>query len=204
MTLRRFHRLNALALALFIVLHLLNHAMALAGPANHIAMMEQLRGVYRAIPVETLIILLFGVQILIGVLLVSRRGKPRGKWAWAQVISGGLLAFFLLQHVGAVLFMRATSDLDTNLHWAASVVSTDPIRWYFIPYYWLGMTAIFVHIAAALHFRRIGNLVLQTGMAAFGAVFAGFVVAALSGALYDLTLPAEYLDYLKRMYGVVR
>lgn len=202
MTLRRIHRLNALALGVFITAHLINHALALAGPAGHIAVMETLRAVYRIVPVEALIVGLFGTQIAIGVVLLLRGGRPDGQWAWAQVMSGAILAFFLLQHLGAVLLMRLTSNLDTNFYWAASVVSADPVRWYFIPYYWLGLTAIFVHIAAALHFRRIGSPGIRIGIGVFGAVFAGLVVTALSGGIYDFALPGEYQGYLEDMYGL--
>lgn len=202
MPLRRLHRLNALALGIFISAHLFNHAFALVGAENHIAVMNVLRNAYRALPIETLIIALFAMQIVIGVVLAARRGRPRGNWAWAQVISGFVLAYFLLQHLGAVLFMRATSDLDTNFHWAASVVSVDPLRWYFIPYYWLGLVAIFVHVAAAMHFRSIATRKIRTGLAGFGMIFAGLVVTALSGGIHDFPLPAEYLTYLSEMYGL--
>lgn len=201
MTLRRFHRANAIVLAVFISMHLLNHALALAGPEKHIAGMAWLRDFYRSMPVELMILALFGLQILAGILLALRRGKPNGYWAWAQIISGGILALFLLQHLGAVIFMRLSSPLDTNFFWAASVVSTNPVRLYFIPYYWLGVTAVFVHIAAALHFCGALTGGARWAIAVGGGVFAALVVAAFSGAIHTVTLPPEYLTYLKEMYG---
>lgn len=202
MNLRRLHRLNALALGVFICAHLANHVAALIGPQSHIAVMQTLRNAYRPYPVEALIVALFALQVILGIVLMAKRGRPAGRWAWAQVISGTVLALFLLQHLGAVVFMRLTSELDTNFHWAASVVHADPVRWYFIPYYWLGMTALFVHVAAALHFRKIGTPMLQGAIAGFGAALAGLIVTALSGGLHDFRLPAAYLAYLSGMYGL--
>ena len=112
---RRLHRLNALILLVFIAIHFANHLIGLTGLANHIAIMEMLRSVYRVQIVEILIFFLFFSQIALGLLLITKRGKPQGNWAWAQIISGGLIGFFLLQHLSAVIMMRLTyAQLDTN------------------------------------------------------------------------------------------
>ena len=76
-TLRRLHRMMALGLAIFIVLHLMNHVMILFGPESHVAMMDMLRYTYRHPVVEFALFAAFYMQIFIGLRLLWRRGKPR-------------------------------------------------------------------------------------------------------------------------------
>lgn len=176
MTLARAHRLNAAALGLFLVLHLGNHPALLAGIDAHRAAQTLLRPLYRPIPVETLLIGLFALQIGLGLILARRRGLGRG-WALAQVASGLYLAFFLIQHVPAVLLARAeTPPIDTDAHFAAAVLQ----GWqglYFGPYYALALTALATHLAAALHFRGITLPWLPWAGFGFGLV----VLAGLTG-----------------------
>lgn len=47
MTLTTLHRTNAKILGLFIVLHLANHAVLLAGRESHLEVMEFIRPIYR-------------------------------------------------------------------------------------------------------------------------------------------------------------
>ncbi len=140
-------------LGLFLVLHLGNHLALFAGIEAHRSLQSLLRPLYRPAPVEAALLALFALQIALGLTLARRRGLGRG-WALAQVASGLYLAFFLLQHVPAVLLARAaTPPVDTDARFAASVLS----GWqglYFAPYYALALTALATHLAAAAHFRR--------------------------------------------------
>lgn len=149
---KKLHRANACALALFILLHLTNHISIINGIETHIAVMDVLRSVYRRLPIELIILALFTAQIALGIRLIWQRGKPTNRWAWLQVLSGGYIAFFLLQHIGAVLVNRVVYHVDTNAHFAADVVETTPLAVYFIPYYILAVTALFAHIACAARF----------------------------------------------------
>lgn len=152
MPLTRLHRLNAAALGLFLALHLANHATLIAGQAAHGAVMRALRPLYRNAVVEPVLIALFVAQIVLGLLLIRRRGWPRGRWAVAQVASGVTLALFLVQHVPVVLVTRATRDTDTAF--AAAVVRGMPGALYFVPYYSLAVAALALHLAAARRFAR--------------------------------------------------
>jgi len=68
--------------------------------------------------------------------------------------SGAILLLFLVQHVGAALYVRAfLPSIDTNIYWAASVVHSKPLSLYFGPYYFLGVSAVFLHIAAFVAWR---------------------------------------------------
>lgn len=152
MSLARLHRLSAVLLGLFLALHLTNHAALIFGQAAHGVVMLALRPLYRNAVVEPVLIALFAAQIALGLALVWRRGRPRGHWAVAQVVSGIGLAVFLVQHVPVVLLSRATVDTDTAF--AAAVVQEAPGALYFVPYYILAVAALATHLAAALRFAR--------------------------------------------------
>lgn len=193
---RRAHKLVAWVLAVFLVLHIGNHLALLGGTDAHLAVQAVLRPLYRWLPVEALLLILFAAQILLGLFLVYRRGKPQGGWAWAQVLSGLYLAFFLLQHVPAVLFARMGNGAhDTTVHFAAAPLSVAPFHWYFMPYYTFSIAALLTHLAAMLHFRGAGRAITLalpiTGLA-IGAV----IVAGLMGAFGGPGVPQEYRDWL--------
>jgi hypothetical protein len=201
MTIKRLHRYNAVFLLLFIVAHITNHVIGLVGIENHIATMGMLRVVYRVQVIEITVIILFFSQIALGLGLILKRGKPRGRWAWIQAISGVYIAFFLLQHLSAVIMMRLTyAQLDTSFYWAASVVQANPMGWYFFPYYAFGIMSIFAHLAAAIHFRWPDAVILRPVLLASGVVFGLAIPVSLIGRFYEVSLPQEYLDYLRDTY----
>ncbi len=203
MTLLRFHRLNACVLGLFIALHLINHSLFVLGFETHLTVMTGLRHLYRVPIIEIPLLVLFASQIVLGLALAWKRGRPQGKWAWAQVVSGGYLALFLLQHLGATLSTRMFyADIDTNSFWAASVVSQQPFVSYFAPYYALAVLAIFTHIAAALRFRNWARPATfkQKALPVIGAVLGITSVGAM--ILHSQTgLPPNYQAYLDNFWG---
>ena len=152
LTLRRLHRLNAAALGLFLTLHLGNHLALLGGMNSHRAVLEALRPLYRNAVIEPVLIVLFAAQIGLGLMLAWRRGRPRGGWAVAQLTSGLVLVWFLIQHLPAVLLARPQTDTDARF--AAAVVQDLPGAAYFIPYYILAVTALATHLAAARYFAN--------------------------------------------------
>lgn len=197
MNLRKWHRWNATLLAAFVILHLGNHLTLLAGTETHFAVLKFLRQLYRPALIETILLGLFAAQILLGLALVRRRS--RGPWSRAQRISGLILGAFLLQHIGAALVTRLfTPELDTNALWAAAVVSTEPISLYFVPYYFLGVSSLFVHIAAFLT-RNQRSRVFALPVAIGGMVIAVIIVGALV-AVQDL--PEAYQAYATGLWGL--
>ena len=194
-TLRRLHRMMALGLAIFIVLHLMNHAMIVFGAESHAAMMDILRHVYRHPVVEIALFAAFSIQIVIGLRLLWRRGKPRHFWGWMQAGSGVALSFFLVQHMSAIVLTRVTfPDMPTDIYWAASVVSRMPLTAYFAPYYTIGVAALFIHLGAFAAMRRQRALGLALCIGGIG--FAIMIVAGLMGAYHPITLPAVNEIYL--------
>jgi hypothetical protein len=197
--LHRLHRYSAVILVLYISGHLLNHGLALQGIAAHIAFMEAYRHLYRAPAVETLLLGCAAFQSISGLYFVYiRRGQRQDFWEKAQAASGLYLAFFLLVHVGAVLYGRLALGLDTNFWYAAAGLNITPLQWFFLPYYFLAVLAIFTHLACALHWltRAHFNAVLRTRLAGFtllaGGVLSCVIVATFSGAFYTVDVPAVY------------
>lgn len=198
MTLRHLHRYSAVLLGLFLLAHLANHLAGLAGIDAHIAVMEGLRTVYRFPLVEGLLLVAVGVQVVSGITFLARDWKKRRGTVYVlQAVSGGYLAFFFLNHVGAVLFGRTVLDLDTTFHFAAAGMHVAPFHFFFMPYYFLSVLALFTHAGCFFYWRRLrasptgARIVLAVSMAT-GAVLGLLIVLMLAGALYPVDIPAEY------------
>ena len=194
--LRKIHRTSALVLFAFIALHLTNHLFALTGIEAHIAMMRQLRAGYRHPVAETAVLLAALSQVVTGLILVYRgRRERRTLWQRVQAWSGIVLAAFLLQHVPAVMVGRYLQKLDTNFYFAAAVLQGGVYKYYFLPYYFAGVAAVFVHLAAAVRLRlpygcartAVVFILIVTGIAA-----ACVIVLCFGGAFYEIRLPAGY------------
>lgn len=196
MTLRRAHRLNALALAAFILLHLGNHLVIFLGADAHLAVLRQLRHIYRLPGIEHLLFGLFAVQILLGLVLAQRLRQTPVPWRRVQMASGMVLALFLVQHLSAVLLTRwAYPDVDTNTYWAASVVSRAPLSWYFVPYYILGIAALCLHLIAALRAHWPRRALAWAALSVSGLIVGGFM-----GLYHPLVLPTQHQAYLERFW----
>jgi hypothetical protein len=153
--------------------------------------------VYRQPVVETLLLLGVVLQAGSGLRLAFSGWQRRRGWlAWLQAGSGAYLALFLLIHVPAVLAGRTVLGLDTNVHFAAAGLQAWPYSLFFVPYYFLAVLAVFVHLGCALARRarpspRKRAAAVAVPMCA-GAVLSGIVVAALMGKLYPYAVPREY------------
>ena len=196
---RRLHRIAALLTGLYVLVHLVNHLMALKGVAAHIAFMQGVRTLTRVPAVEALLLAAVALQAGSGLrLLWRRRGQRRLPFDRQQALSGAYLAFFLLVHVVSVLFGRAVLGLDTNFYYAAAGLQVKPYHLFFVPYYGLAVAALFVHLACALRRRLPAGMPLASrerlawSGIAFGAVMAVLIVAAFSGVFYAIVLPPAY------------
>ena len=198
MALRKLHALSAALIAVFVSVHIANHLAGLAGATTHIAFMEAARSAYRLGVIEWVLLSCVAFQIVSGLTLVVRGSKPRrGLVAWLQAVSGLYLAFFLVVHVGAVLFARGALNLDTNFYFAAAGLHVAPFEYFFAPYYFLGVTALFTHLACAAHGRsgsrpRAARIFIVAIPSAVGAAVSLLIVLSLAGALFPVEIPAEY------------
>ena len=185
-------------LVIFACAHVGNHLWAVRGAAAHIELMGGMRLVYRHPLVEPLLLASVLVQCVSGWWLVARGWRRRTGWvAWLQAASGAGLASFLLVHVASVLYGRSGLRLDTNFYFAAAGLHADSSAWFFGPYYFLAVVALFTHLGCALtwrlkapsaHARRyvIGGAVLV------GAAVSSSIVASLAGMTGYVYIPAAY------------
>jgi hypothetical protein len=189
--LRAVHRSSAMFIAAFALAHLANHLVALSSIGAHIAFMETLRTVYRHGLVEAVLLSCVTIQVLSGAWLVLRR------WNQRKGASGAYLAFFLLIHVSAVLFGRSALGLDTNFYFAAAGFHVPPYQYFFAPYYFLAVLALFTHLGCAAYWRvgprppAARMLALALPMAV-GSVIALLIVLSLAGLLRPVDVPAKY------------
>ena len=204
LNLRRVHRASALLLVAFACAHIGNHLWALRGAAAHIELMDGLRLVYRHPLVEPLLLVGAGVQCVSGWGLVVSGWRRRTGWvAWLQAASGAGLATFLLVHVASVLYGRSVLGLNTNFYFAAAGLHTSSGAWFFGPYYFLAVVALFTHLGCALtwhmkatsaHARRY----VIGGAALVGTAASASIIASLAGMTGPVVIPATY----KARYGV--
>jgi hypothetical protein len=196
--LRAVHRSSAMFIAAFALAHLANHLVALSSIGAHIAVMETLRMVYRHGLVEAVLLTCVTIQVLSGAWLVLRRWNQRkGKMAWLQAGSGAYLAFFLMVHVSAVLFGRSVLGLDTNFYFAAAGFHVPPYQYFFAPYYFLAVLALFTHLGCVAYWRvgprpRAARMLALALPMAAGSVIALLIVLSLAGLLRPLDVPAKY------------
>lgn len=192
---RRLHRGAGAGavLAAFLLVHVANHLVALAGVDAHVRFMETARLVYRQPVVESLLLLCVAVQAGSGLALAWAGRRRRGVLARGQVASGGYLALFLAIHVAAVLAGRV-AGLDTNFHFAAAGLHVWPFVLFFGPYYFFAVAALCVHVGCALAWRVRTRLVAVAGAAAVaGVVLGAVIVACLLGVVQPVAVPPAYL-----------
>ncbi|MCC3158457.1 hypothetical protein LJ737_14500 [Hymenobacter sp. 15J16-1T3B] len=201
---KTYHYWTGLVLAVFILVHLANHLVALWSVAAHVATMTALRQAYRHPVLETGLLLAVTGQVFSGLRLYwrGRREPWRPLAERLQMYSGLYLAFFLLVHTAAVLTGRAWFGLDTNLYFAAAGINTFPYNLFFIPYYFLAVTAVFLHLAS-LHYQK-GRSIWGEKSARRQAVVVGgtgvllalLILVAMTNRLQGLPIPASYLRAL--------
>ena len=198
MTLRKAHTLSAVLIAAFVCVHIANHLAGLGGAATHVAFMKAARGIYRHPLFEVALLSCIALQIVSGLTLFVRGwNHRRGFIAWLQAISGAYLALFLMVHVGAVLSGRWALNLDTNFYFAAAGFHVPPFQFFFAPYYFLAVAALFTHLASAAYRRsrslpRVARILIVAIPSAVGMAVSLLIVLSLSGALFPIEIPARY------------
>lgn len=205
MNLRTLHRASGILIAVFVCIHIANHLSSLWGVATHLAFMDAARSVYRQFAVEAILLCCIAFQIASGLWSVARDWKQRhGVLPWLQAGSGAYLAFFLLVHVGAVLYGRLALHLDTNFYFAAAGFHVPPYQYFFAPYYFFAVLALFTHLACAIYWQlseasRVTRTMLMAVVMAIGSIVSLLIVLSLAGKLQPVEVPAKYkATYAKR------
>ncbi len=194
-TIRYLHRMSACIVLTFVIAHLTNHLVGLASQQAHREMLVSLRQVYRHPVVEPILLVSFAWQILSGLSLVALGWRTRrGAIEWMQAGSGLALAAFLAVHVSAVLAGRA-SGLDTDLRFAAAGFHVPNWPFFFTPYYFTAILAVFIHVGAAAYWVRGRGTAGTMGFAVAslsGVLIASAIVLMLAGHVVPLTIEAQY------------
>jgi len=198
---KTLHRLTAILLLLFIVTHLAVHLTALGGIEKHLSALKAVQGIYRNPIGETILVIAIILQVITGAKQL-RFKRLRSGWAKAQLVSGCYLLFFLIIHTSAAVSTHRLFGLETNFYWAAGTVNISPIKYGFMPYYFAGVLAFFVHMAAALRMgwpRTPKTLLLALPL--IGCVIGVLIVATFSGAFYQIDIPPEVMAYFEKNFG---
>ena len=197
--LRLVHRAGALVVGVFLLVHIANHIAGLTGQRAHIDFMAAARQVYRNPIAEALLMVFLVAQVSSGAVLACQRWRVRdGVVAWLQILSGGYVALFLINHVISVFIGRLMLDLDTDFRFAAAGLHVQSWPWFFAPYYCLAVWALLTHAGCAIYWRltAFSRTTLAFGLAAVslsGALLGVLIVLSLAGILYDVDIPARYL-----------
>ena len=157
------HGASASVIVLFALPHLANHLAGLIGGDTHVAVMAALRHVYRHPAVEPVLLAAVAFQVGSGAWLLRRALARCAGWpATLQVASGSYLVFFLLSHASAALRARARGG-DPNWYWlAGGELLHDPWSVRLVPYYFLAVIALGVHVGCAL--RRLPIVAFAAGL----------------------------------------
>jgi succinate dehydrogenase/fumarate reductase cytochrome b subunit len=196
---RVLHRTSALLLGVFIIMHLLNHAMLFAGVERHIAFMEIVRPFYRGAMGQAVLLSLIGWQMGSGALLLWRaRSHIRGAVPMLQAGSGAVILLFLLVHVSAVLSGQI-AGVDTNIYFAVAGYYNG-MAWFFGPYYWFAIMAVFTHVGCALYWafsKTPASKPLLLAMLSIGSIFASLMTVQMAGWINPIDVPIAYLRPIK-------
>jgi len=202
---KALHRTTAILVLAFVAIHMITHISGLWGIATYNTVQNTFRVAYQNPFLEPILLISVVFQLASGLILLIRKTRRglRGPWDRVQVLSGGVILFFTTQHLISFTISRWIDGLDTNFYWPASVMSGAPFIWYLVPYYFAGVTAMFIHVgnASRLHFLRSQNKAAATryfwALTGLGITLAITIELMLAGAFFDVTLPPDWITYLQ-------
>ncbi|MFK7934883.1 MAG: hypothetical protein AB8G22_15345 [Saprospiraceae bacterium] len=200
---KNLHRISGILVSIFIIAHLSNHAMAWFGIAIHQSILASLRKVYRIPIIEIILVAAFLLQAVSGVRLFFQLRKKGDKSSVEKIkmYSGLIIGLFIIQHIPATIGQRILLDIDTNFYFAANVVLQEPLLYYFIPYYFLGIMAFGTHLAV-IHREKVAPMVgLAQAKIHYYLILGLFLILTIlilyvfTGNLYEIEIPAVYQMY---------
>lgn len=185
------HYISAIIVTIFVAAHLFNHLCSLLGAEQHIAIMQQLRLVYRHKLFEGMLLgavlwqIGSGISLFIAQMRASR-ARTLSPVQRIQMWTGAYMAFFLLAHLSAVFVGRYVAQLDTNFYFGVAGLNTFPLNLFFIPYYSLAILAFFGHLAA-IHAQKMQHFVGSLSPHQQAKIIFGLGVCLNISLLYGLT-----------------
>jgi len=196
---KTLHYFTGITLSLFIGIHLINHLFSFAGPEAHIALMEKFRKVYRHPVIETFLFLVVLVQVVSGVKLLFNR-QPKILAEKIQIYSGLYLSLFLIGHVGAVIASRQLEHLDTNFYYTVAGLNMYPATLFFIPYYFLDVCAISLHIAS-IHYLKTSSKKGAYLIGGTGILGAALIIAGYTNWFQWRETPPKERAFIEKYFG---
>ena len=115
-----------------------------------------------------------------------------------QVYSGLYLSFFLIAHVGAVLSARYIEHLDTNFYFAAAGLNYYPATFIFIPYYFLAVSSISLHVSA-IHYLKTRSKGMAVSIAVIGVATSFIIVLAFTDNFRCFDMPQPYEQFIRAL-----
>lgn len=181
------HGIGGALVLLYVLFHVTNHLFGLIGPAEHAAIMDVGRHVYRTPVIEPLLVALLLFQIASGLRLA---------WQWSvrqtdfhrafQVASGVYLSLFILGHMNSV-FIYARGFLGIPTDWAFATggqagLLHDAWNIRLVPHYTLGVFFVLAHLFSGLRVVLITHGVSEYAadrVWLFGAVLSALAALAI-------------------------
>lgn len=191
--LKKIHRYSGIVLATFFLFHIINHLFSWGGSDMHIRVMKLLRHVYRFPPVEAILLLSVLIQVVVGLMLVWKKGFRKNIYDLLQVISGLYLSFFLLFHIRAVMLARYSWNVETDFHFAAWGVKNSPADLFFIPYYSLSVLCVFIHLACVHRQKMLALTIANTGVTYQQRVTRQSVAIIVTGTVVTALILAAFI-----------
>ncbi len=189
--LRQAHRLSGLLILLFAAAHVANQAFAIVSLPAHDAVASVLRIVYRQPLVEMSLLVAVGLQVGTGLTIWRDRIRGSTISETLQAVSGFYLAAFFLGHVATVVLARY-HQTETDFVWAAGTrgLLVSPELTSLLPYYLLGIIALFVHAGVYARVKALGFLPeLSVQRLSYAAIaFGGVMVVTIGLALCGIRL----------------
>lgn len=181
------HYYSGITIALFVGIHLLNHALIFHSNEWHIRFMNAARKIYRHPVIESLLLLAVIIQVASGIYIVNIKWDSIASiFDLLHIASGLYMSLFLIIHVSAILMGRYKLGLNTNLYFGVGYMNVSPQRYFFIPYYSLAITSFFIHIAC-IHKVRMSEYVESSAaqnqsitIIVFGIIFTALLIAKMA------------------------
>jgi hypothetical protein len=169
---------------------------SLIDPATHIEIMQSFRKIYRHPLIESILLLAVIFQLFSGIkLLFSKTLVIVEK---IQVYSGLYLSFFLIVHVGAVLSGRYIG-LDTNFYYAGVGLNYYPATFFFIPYYFLAVASITLHISA-IHYLKTNSRWSSLTIAIIGIITSILIIVGFTDNFHWRDAPFDYQVFIHKSF----
>ncbi len=186
--LRVTHGVTALILVIYVAFHLANHLFAWRGEAEHAAVMEIGRRVYRSRIGEPILVAAMLFQVATGLTLSWRWSAKRLDFHKTfQVASGFFLSIYILGHMNSVFTLaRWSLGIPTGLDFATGAPNGlihDPWSVRLIPHYTLAAFLVIGHLFSGL----------RVVMLAHGAVEASANRVWVSGIVLAAVLSASVM-----------